>query len=245
MSGPGAYIAIVLYMLPGFVVGSVIHELAHAAVAIRCGDPSPRLQHRLTLDPRHQLDPFGTAALLVAGFGWGRPMHAGTLHLRGGVQRAAVALAGPLAHLVVAAVFAVALRVEVIASGIDLGGFLVLSQFTAQGIVAGVLLQGFLVNVALFVFNALPLPGLDGYAALRSVLFTRRPQLFLWAEHYRLALYAAVVLAIVALPELTARAFAPLSAATIGLSGTLYAHLVEPGVTPLFLPLPNVFTLFA
>src|SRR5207302_1700363 len=71
----------------------------------------------------------------------------------GPARRAAVAAAGPVAHLVVGAMFAVPLRVELLTSGIDLGGFVTLSQRSAQGILAALLLQGFFINIALFIYN--------------------------------------------------------------------------------------------
>jgi Zn-dependent protease len=158
VTGPGTYLAIVLYTLPGFVVGSVIHELSHGAIALRCGDPTPRRDRRMTLDPRRNIDAFGAAAMLIAGFGWGRPVALDPLFLRDGRRRAAVAAVGPIAHLVVAAIFALALRTQLTGAGIDPAGFDILAQFTLHGVLYGVLLQGFLVNIALFVFNALPLP---------------------------------------------------------------------------------------
>jgi Zn-dependent protease len=243
VSGAGAYIASVLYLLPGLLIGTVLHELAHAAFAARFGDPAPR--RRLSLDPRRHLDPLGTATLLIAGFGWNRPVTIDPLFLRRTGPRAATTLAGPLANLIVAAVFAVALRVEVLTSGIDVGGLLVLSQHSLQGIVTGVLMQGFLVNLALLVFNLVPLPGLDGYVLARCLWFHSSPRLFLWLEAQRGLVYGLAVVVVVALPELTGGAVNPLAAATVGLAGAAYAHMVEPGVTPLFLALPNVFTLFA
>jgi Zn-dependent protease len=245
VTGPGTYLATILYTLPGFVIGSVIHELSHAAIALRSGDPTPRRDRRMTLDPRRNIDPFGTAAMCIAGFGWGRPVSLDPLYLRHSRQRAAVAAAGPLAHLVVAAVFAAALRVELVGSGIDPGGFDTLAQFTVQGIVFGVLLQGFLVNIALFVFNALPLPGLDGYAALRSLLFGRAPRAFLYTEQYRFVLYAVVALAALLPPQVTHGGVNPIAAMTTGAAKLTFEHLVVPGVAPIFIGLPNVFTLFS
>ncbi len=245
MSGPAAYALIVLYTLPGLVSGLVLHELAHAALALRAGDPTPRRDGRMTLDPRRHVDPLGFAALFVAGFGWSRPVRLNPLHLRSRRQRAAIAAAGPLAHLVAAAVFAAALRVEQLASGIDVGGFETLAQSSAQGIVLGVLLQGFFINVALFVFNAVPLPGLDGYALLRTLTFPRAARLFLWLEAHAYAVYAAAVVMAVVLPETTRGQLNPLAALTVGTATLLYAHAVDPGVTPLFLGLPNIFMLLA
>jgi len=245
VTGPGTYLATILYTLPGFVIGSLIHELSHAAIALRCGDPTPRRDRRMTLDPRRNIDAFGSAAMCIAGVGWGRPVSLDPLFLRDARQRAAVAAAGPIAHLLVAAIFAVAMRVELLGSGIDAGGFDILAQFTVQGVLFGVLSQGFLVNIALFVFNALPLPGLDGYAVVRSLLFSRIPRAFLYIEQYRYALYALIALAVLLPAQITHGAVNPIAAATTGAASLAFDHLVVPGVTPIFIGLPNVFTLLS
>jgi Zn-dependent protease len=245
VTGPGTYLAVVLYTLPGFVVGSVIHELSHSAIALRCGDPTPRRDRRMTLDPRRNIDAFGAAAMLIAGFGWGRPVALDPLFLRDPRRRAAVAAVGPIAHLVVAAIFVLALRVELTGSAIDSRGFDTLAQFTLEGVLFGVLLQGFLVNIALFVFNALPLPGLDGYAVVRSLLFGRFPGFFLRVEQFRYAAYAAVALAVLIPPQITHGGVNPVAAMTIGAASLTYEHLIMPGVTPIFVGLPNMFTLFS
>jgi Zn-dependent protease len=245
VTGPGTYLAVVLYTLPGFVLGSVIHELSHAAIALRCGDPTPRRDRRMTLDPLRNIDPFGATAMLIAGFGWGKPVQLDPLFLRDGRRRAAVAAAGPIAHLVVAIFFVLALRVELTGAAIDSRGFDTLAQLTVEGVLYGVLLQGFLVNIALFVFNALPLPGLDGYAVVRSLLFGRFPGFFLRVEQYRYALYAAVALAVLLPPQFTRGGVNPIAAMTIGAASLIFEHLIVPGVTPIFIGLPNVFTLFS
>jgi Zn-dependent protease len=242
---PGTYLGIVLYTLPGFVFGSVIHELTHNAIALRCGDPTPRRDGRMTLDPRRNLDPWGCLAMLVAGVGWGRPVRLDPLYLRDVRQRAAVAAAGPLAHLVVAAIFAGALRVELAESGLDASGFVTLAQFTLQGVILGVLLQGFLVNIALFVFNALPIPGLDGYAVVRALMFSTVPRVFLYAEQYRSALYALAALAVLLPPPLTHGGVDLTAAMTVGTASVTFDHLILPGVHPIFLGLPNVFHLLS
>lgn len=245
MVSPGTYLAIVLYTLPGFAFGSVIHELSHAAIALRCGDPTPRRDGRMTLDPRRNLDPFGCLALLLAGVGWGRPVPLDPLYLREGRQRAAVAAAGPLAHLVVAAIFAGALRVELLGSGVNAAGFDTLAQLTLQGVILGVLLQGFLVNIALFVFNALPIPGLDGYAVIRSLAFGAVPRLFLYLEQYRYVVYAVAVLVALLPPPLTHGNVDIVNAMTVGTATLVFDHVIVPGVDPLFIGLPNVLHLLS
>lgn len=245
MSGALNYLITILYTLPGAVIGLMVHELTHSAIALRAGDPMPRRQGRMTLDPRRLLDPFGFTALLITGFGWGRPVQLDPVYLRNAAQRAAVAAAGPVSHLVVAGVFGLTLRIELLGSGIDLSGFATLAQRTAAGILVGVLLQGFFINVALFIYNALPLPGLDGYAFARALLFTRSPRVFLWAEENRYVVYAVVIIIVFVLPEVTQRAINPLSALTVGPASLLIEHVVVPGVAPIFLGLPNAFQLFS
>jgi Zn-dependent protease len=175
----------------------------------------------------------------------GRPVPLDPLYLRVGKQRAAVAAAGPVAHLVVAAIFAGALRVELLGSGVDAGGFDTLAQFTLQGVILGVLLQGFLVNIALFVFNALPIPGLDGYAAVRSLAFSAAPRVFLYLEQYRYVIYAAAVLAALLPPPLTHGHIDIVDAMTVGTATLVFEHLIVPGVHPLFIGLPNVLHLLS
>ncbi len=245
MNGPGFYLAILLYTLPGLVTGLVVHELTHAAMALRLGDPSPQRDRRISIDPRRQLDPLGFAALVLAGFGWARPVTLDPVFLRDSVRRAIVAAAGPLANLLMAAIFGLALRVYLLAAGGDAGSLDALAGVTASHVVYGLLLQGFLVNVALAVFNGLPLPGLDGYQAARSLLYTRIPRVFQWMERQRLVVYAVVAVVVVALPEATHGRVNPYAAATVGLAGTLFSHLVQPGMSPIFLGMPNVFAAFS
>lgn len=97
---------------------------------------------------------------------------------------------------------------------------------TGPGVYVAVLL--FLVNIAYSVFNILPLPGLDGYAAVRSLLFGSVPRLFLWMEQYRVAIYAAVIVVTVALSQLTRGVVNPLGAATVGTATLLYLTQSNP-----------------
>ncbi len=94
-------------------------------------------------------------------------------------------------------------------------------------------------------FNALPLPGLDGYAVVRSLLFSRAPRAFLYIEQYRYALYALIALAALLPPQITHGGVNPVAAMTTGAASLAFDHLVVPGVTPIFIGLPNVFTLLS
>src|SRR3990167_3483958 len=89
-----------------------VHEFAHAWTAVRLGDPTPKLQGRLTLNPLAHLDPLGTLMLLLVRFGWGKPVVFDPYNLKNPRRDAAViSLAGPAANLLLASILSVLLRI--------------------------------------------------------------------------------------------------------------------------------------
>jgi Zn-dependent protease len=160
-------------VLVALVVGITFHEFSHAWVADQLGDHRTRALGRVSLNPLRHLDPVGSIFILLAGFGWGRPVPVNVYALRPGpVGMTWVALAGPLANLVVAAAFAIAFRAA------DIAGLL--TPDTA--FVANVLWNVVLYNVVLGLFNLLPIPPLDGYNLVFPLLPPR------W--QYQVAQYA-------------------------------------------------------
>lgn len=138
----------------GLVLAITIHEYAHAKTADQLGDPTPRSQHRLTLDPRSHLDPLGTMALLFFGFGWGRPVVFDPYNLRYPRRDSAIiALAGPVSNLALALVLSLVMR------------FIPLSEM--MGSVLTILLG---MNVMLAIFNLVPIFPLDGEKILGGIL---------------------------------------------------------------------------
>lgn len=140
------------------LVGFPIHEFAHAYVAYRLGDDTAARQGRLTLNPLAHLDPFGSLLLLVSFIGWAKPVPVNPWRLRFGprVGHALVSAAGPLSNLLMAALVAVPWRLGLLENM----PFTVL-QF-AWTFVA--------VNVALFLFNLIPLAPLDGNSVLQGLV---------------------------------------------------------------------------
>jgi len=130
------------------------HEFAHAWVATKLGDDTPRLDGRVTLHPLAHVDWVGTAilpfvtSLLSGGFlGWGKPVRTDIGKLRGGLNGlAAVALAGPFANVILAVILA---------------GVTVLSLHTVPA-AAELALRGVQLSLYLAIFNLLPVPPLDG-----------------------------------------------------------------------------------
>lgn len=133
-----------------------IHEFAHAWVADRLGDPTPRYQGRVTLDPRAHLDPLGTLAMLLTRFGWGKPVEFDPYNLQNPVRDTAmIALAGPISNLLIAGLLAGILNVGI------------LSLPAWVGIA---LFQVLVINVVLAIFNLIPVYPLDGSKILVAIL---------------------------------------------------------------------------
>ena len=149
-----------LFALPAVLVAITFHEYAHAWVADRLGDETPRMQGRLTLNPLAHLDPVGSILLVFAGFGWGKPVEIEPRNFNRDVSvqkgEALVSVAGPVMNFILAIVFALVLgAVYLFAPATFLE--------TTVGYAIWLLLQEcVLINIGLGVFNLLPLPPLDG-----------------------------------------------------------------------------------
>ena len=136
------------------VLAITIHEYMHAWMADRLGDPTPRLQKRVTLNPLAHLDPLGTIAILITNFGWGRPVEFDPYNLRHPRRDSAlIALAGPCSNLFLALVGAAMLR------------------FFNIPDLPSIFLYIFIpINVSLLIFNLLPIHPLDGGKILAGIL---------------------------------------------------------------------------
>jgi Zn-dependent protease len=176
---PATLVAVAVFLLVGFPV----HEFSHALVAYRLGDGTAKMFGRLTLNPIVHLDPFGSlllvASALLGGFiiGWAKPTPVNPSMLRGGRRAEAwVAAAGPVSNLVMAVVAALALRAIVT---------LDLVNSDAVLFVANVIYIFVLINLALFIFNLIPIPPLDGSKVMFALMNPQtvwqiRPKLEQW-----------------------------------------------------------------
>jgi Zn-dependent protease len=238
--GVGTYLTLVLYSLPGLIIGFTLHELAHAFVAVRLGDPTPRLQGRITLDPRQHVDPLGLGMLLIVGFGWAKPVQFSTAYIRTGLQQAAVAAAGPLTNLLLAIVFALALHLQL--SGGAEPQFLTFGHGGFQDILFALLVQSFFINVVLFVFNSIPIPGLDGYMVARGLFGRVLPDLFRWMDRNTQIVIVIAIALVFIVPQVTGGS-GPLGSLILNVNDRLYHTFVDANSTVIG-GLPSITYLF-
>lgn len=144
------------------ILAFAYHEFAHAIVADRLGDPTPRSFGRITPNPFVHLSLMGLAFLFLAGFGWAvTPVNPNRLRGNPRQSMAIVAIAGPLANLAMAVIYALPIRLGLVD--------LTLSDSFVPSL--GLLLwMGVQINVVLLVFNLLPIPPLDGFTILQGLL---------------------------------------------------------------------------
>ncbi|MHB8573627.1 MAG: site-2 protease family protein [Candidatus Dormibacteria bacterium] len=201
---PSSLLLNALFFLPALLIGFTVHEFSHALVADLQGDRLPRLEGRLTLDPRHHLDPFGFIAGLLLGFGWARPVRVNPARLQDPWGRLAVSAAGPAANVVMALVFAAVFRIL-------FPGVLQLPVEDALGLrwgmsVAGILywvmLEVIQINLLLAIFNLIPLPPLDGYGVVSSLFRRRYPKFFYEVDLRGIGVLMAVLMIGFAFPAL-------------------------------------------
>ena len=174
----------VLLMI-ALVFAIALHEYAHALAADLQGDRMPRAMGRLTLNPARHLDPLGTVALVLAGFGWGKPVEFRRSALSSKRFGAAlVALAGPLMNLFLAVVAAFVL-------GLVLN---VRPELRFEGgVVVNFLLLFTSINVLLAVFNLIPLPPLDGSRLLTIFLPHDKQKIIFFLDQYGFVILLGLV----------------------------------------------------
>lgn len=150
------------------LVAVTFHELAHGYVSDRLGDPTARLAGRLTLNPLKHLDPIGTLVFLITRMiGWAKPVPVNPWNFKNPVKdMALVAAAGPMTNILIAIVSAVLYRLmaPMIGSGIGEAGDRILIPVFLM------VKMSVAINVGLAIFNAIPIPPLDGGRILAGIL---------------------------------------------------------------------------
>ena len=179
-----AYFAIILAYFAVLVVSFSVHEAAHAFVATKEGDMTPKAYGRLTLNPIKHIDPFGFVMLILIGFGYAKPVPVNPYNFRRGrLSDFLVSSAGIATNLLLALVFGLLWSVfEVFAPAA------IYSPNFFSVFLQVLLFYGIIINIMLAIFNLVPIPPLDGYRMLSAMLGERGRKFKEFVEKYSLVL---------------------------------------------------------
>ena len=158
-------IMMTLLTLPGVIIAITFHEFAHAFVADKFGDTTPRSQGRLTLDPAQHLDPMGFFLLIFTRIGWGKPVQINPNNFTSNKSKEScemwVSLAGPLTNFILSIILTVIYYALVI---------FIKNPNNVIQIIDDVVFYAIAVNIGLGVFNLIPIPPLDGVKIFKRFL---------------------------------------------------------------------------
>ncbi len=181
------------------LLGLTFHEFSHAVAATLLGDPTPRHNGRLSLNPLAHLEVVGTAMIFLAGFGWAKPVPIDPGRLKAGARTgmALVAGAGPLANIMLAVLAAAPINAGIAAK--QAVGF---TLFRGQMDDLGGYVVGSVVfwNLLLASFNLLPIAPLDGFKAALGILPGRAAALFARLENFGPGILLLLVASTLMLP---------------------------------------------
>ncbi len=177
-----------------------VHEFAHAFVADKLGDPTPRFLGRLTINPVAHIDPMGMLLLIFAGFGWGKPVSFDPSYLKDPKRDTAlIAFAGPLSNILLAIVLAIIFRVFGPILPLSIGTFLYVTIYY---------------NLVLAFFNLIPIHPLDGYKVVFA--FLKGDLYYQWLEVEK---YGIVILLVLVLTGTTGHILNPAIQFSLSLLG--------------------------
>ncbi len=176
-SGTTTILGIVL-TIPAVLIALTFHEYAHAWTAVKLGDDTPKYQERLNLNPLSHIDPLGLVCLIVAGFGWGKPVQINSRNFNGKYSvakaEAIVAAAGPIMNFSLAFIFMI----------IYYAIYRTTSIIAINSVWQLALYYIVILNIGLGVFNLIPIPPLDGSKILMYFLPSNGKRWFLENERY-------------------------------------------------------------
>jgi len=184
-----AFVLAALLLVPAILVAIPVHEVGHALAAYVLGDRSVRYFGYLTPNPRRFLDPLGVIAVFVAIVGWGRRLPVQPNRISTVGQRVIHELGGPAANLVVAIVLGFLWRFLTrvgMHSTLDL----------TPGLFGTAIYAIVFLNLSMFAFQLLPIPGLDGWAVIEAIFRSRNARFFFQVNSRRQQIWVGCIVVI-------------------------------------------------
>lgn len=183
-----------IFAIPSIIIASTFHEYSHAWVANRLGDPTARAEGRLTLNPLAHIDPIGAIMMIIAKFGWSKPVPISEYNFKDPIKGTAItAIAGPISNLLLVIIIWLIYKIFV----------LIIPLTPITEIIFTFLIVLYVVNISLMIFNLIPIPPLDGHKIIRAILPTKLRYSWEILENY-----SVIIILIFVLP------FSPLSKIT-------------------------------
>lgn len=202
LSSPEQFIYWILVAVPSILIASTIHEYAHGYIAFKLGDPTAKAEGRLTLNPIAHIDPIGAISMILFRFGWSKPVPINEYNFtKREFHTALTALAGPVSNLIVAILIGLINHFFVKDTAVLI--VFLLSTFAT-------------INLALAIFNLLPIPPLDGHKIIRGIL--PRQLRYYWEQ---LEKYSIILILLLILP------FSPLSKFVFSFIGNTLQFLLS------------------
>jgi Zn-dependent protease len=172
LTGLGFFLVAAVMLVPALLIAIPLHEMGHALAAYLLGDRSVRYFGYFTWNPRRFIDPLGVIAVFIALVGWGKkvPVQPNRISTMG--QKVLYELGGPAANLLAALAFGVMLRF-LLAAGVhvpSIGSPLEIAAYLVYAI--------WFLNLSIFAFQLLPIPGLDGWDIVEALFRNRSPRFF-------------------------------------------------------------------
>ena len=224
-----AIVSKIAIMLVPALLAIILHEVAHGYIADQFGDPTARLLGRLTLNPLKHLDPIGTIAIFIFGFGWARPVPVNPSNFRHPRRDMLwVALAGPVTNLSLATISALLLHGMGLLDQSSIGTSAVYIKFiTPVKMMVGFSIY---INVLLGVFNLIPVPPLDGGRVLTGILPERQAALVSKLEPFGFV----VILLLVFFTDVWSTLLGPIISSIVGFMAGSQIGTIEHAIRFLF-----------
>jgi Zn-dependent protease len=186
------FVVSTIFLLPGIILAIPAHELAHVYAARAAGDETPRRQGYMR-SWRNWFSPYGVVAIIFLRVGWGEEPPVNEYRLPGIGGKLMYALAGPVANLIVAIPFGIAARLLIATNGqFDPTTWVQPPIYDLEYVLYAI----FFINLAMFAFNLLPIPGLDGWRVIEALFRGFRPKFFFDAGVRRREIWAVCAVVI-------------------------------------------------